>query len=557
VIQTVTPTGTTINYTRDAAGRIVQVAYQLAGQSNFTPVVNNVSYYPAGPVKQITYANGRVLDRSYDQDYVVSSVNDSASGGLDYTFGRDAIGNLTGLQSAAGNNIFGYDALDRLTGVNEAATNALVAGYSYDGTGNRLSKQTAAGAQLYTYDLASHHLLDDGAGARGYDAAGNTTSRNGQKLVYGTDNRYAQLTSGRNYILQQYVHDGRGQRVEKRVKAGRGEVYFAYDERGHLLAEYTISRRGKLNRQDDYLWLDDLPIGVLTARAGTLAYIEPDHLGTPRAAIDPARNVAVWSWPLANDPFGESAPNQDPDGDGRPFVLNLRMPGQVYDAESGLNYNYFRDYDPALGRYGQSDPVGLGGGLNTYGYVGGNPLNSIDPRGLFGVKDVLDMDNVNGFIYEHSGHASVPQGVVDGVNGFANGSSFGLSNTIKRMADIDGGVNECSDSYRYSKYAGWAWGAGTIWAGGLNGGANSVFWAGRGANETAAIYGTRIADTPIGAIFDGLGIESRWVWGPASATFAANASGTATAVINFVAPTSLWLTERAILTFRGIPIVYP
>ncbi len=87
----------------------------------------------------------------------------------------------------------------------------------------------------------------------------------------------------------------------------------------------------------------------------------------------------IWRWDSA--PFGDALPAADPDGDGVPFTLNLRFPGQYFDAETGLHYNYFRDYDPVTGRYLESDPIGLRGGVNTYGYVEGNPVNWSDPTG--------------------------------------------------------------------------------------------------------------------------------------------------------------------------------
>jgi RHS repeat-associated protein len=92
-------------------------------------------------------------------------------------------------------------------------------------------------------------------------------------------------------------------------------------------------------------------------------------------------NRVVWRWDGAN-PFGAALPDEDPDGDGVRFTLNLRFPGQYYDRETGLHYNYYRDYDPSTGRYIESDPIGLAGGINTYAYAKNSPLSLTDPRGL-------------------------------------------------------------------------------------------------------------------------------------------------------------------------------
>ena len=109
-------------------------------------------------------------------------------------------------------------------------------------------------------------------------------------------------------------------------------------------------------------------------QAETLYYYHNDHLGTPQVMTNQTQSVV---WQADYKPFGEVtiAP-------GSTVTNNLRFPGQYFDAESGLHYNYFRDYDPSTGRYVESDPIGLAGGLNTYAYVGGNPLELLDPFGL-------------------------------------------------------------------------------------------------------------------------------------------------------------------------------
>jgi RHS repeat-associated protein len=124
-------------------------------------------------------------------------------------------------------------------------------------------------------------------------------------------------------------------------------------------------------------------VAITVAAGGTrIYYVHHDHLNTPRVVTDEASQVVWRNLPLS-EPFGMALPEEDPDGDGQTFTLNLRFPGQYADRESGLNYNYFRDYDPGIGRYLQSDPIGLhGSSINTYTYVNANPLKYIDSYGL-------------------------------------------------------------------------------------------------------------------------------------------------------------------------------
>jgi RHS repeat-associated protein len=128
----------------------------------------------------------------------------------------------------------------------------------------------------------------------------------------------------------------------------------------------------------EHIYLGDLPVAVIGSAGGVFPVLS-DHLGTPRQVINASKQLR-WKWDNT-EPFGANVANQNPANLGV-FAYNLRFPGQFYDAETGLHYNYFRDYDPKNGRYVESDPIGLDGGLNTYGYVGGNPLSFIDPEGL-------------------------------------------------------------------------------------------------------------------------------------------------------------------------------
>jgi chitinase len=129
------------------------------------------------------------------------------------------------------------------------------------------------------------------------------------------------------------------------------------------------------------------PVTVtVTSAAATLHFIHVDHLNTPRLVSD-ATGTAVWIWDQ-QEPFGVNVPDENPSALGM-FEFPLRFPGQYADKETNLHYNFFRDYDGAIGRYAQSDPTGLRGGLNSYVYALASPTRYIDPRGATAISPAI------------------------------------------------------------------------------------------------------------------------------------------------------------------------
>jgi RHS repeat-associated protein len=116
-----------------------------------------------------------------------------------------------------------------------------------------------------------------------------------------------------------------------------------------------------------------------TAQAKTLHFVHVDHLNTPREIYDASAQLR-WKWDQ-QEPFGVNVPDENPSSLGA-FEFAMRFPGQYFDKETNLSYNYFRNFDPILGRYVESDPIGLAGGINTYSYAYENPLSWSDPLGL-------------------------------------------------------------------------------------------------------------------------------------------------------------------------------
>ncbi len=225
----------------------------------------------------------------------------------------------------------------------------------------------------------SHRLTAVDGEARNHDAVGNITSIGSKTFTYNDANRMNAVKQG-DAVLESYGYNHRGERVLRTPASGAAQITL-YDEAGQWLGNYSATGQA----QQQAIWLDNYPVALLNVPATgvpELAYVQPDHLGTPRVVIDPARNVAIWEWSNKSEVFGNQIPSADPDGDGVVFELALRFPGQQATDASGLFYNYQREYEPAAGRYSQSDPIGLMGGMSAYAYVDGAPTLAIDALGL-------------------------------------------------------------------------------------------------------------------------------------------------------------------------------
>lgn len=288
------------------------------------------------------------------------------------TYEYDPNGNLLTRQTPTQTDSANYDALDRLI-ADQFGTLPPVQ-YGYDANGNRTNQLFDGFSETCTYAANTNRLIQKGTQTLTYDAAGNLLDDGqGNTYTYNNAGRLAQVF--RNGVLvATYIYNANGQRTRKVTQ--QGTTVYHYDINGNLIAESTGSGTPKR----EYLYVDNIPIAQIDIGAtDIITYLHTDHLGTPRIGTD-ANGKVVWSW--AGDAFGSLPPNEDPDGDGITTTVNLRMAGQYFDQESGLFYNWNRYYDPKIGRYITSDPIGLRGGDNGYRYSLNNPLRYTDPAGL-------------------------------------------------------------------------------------------------------------------------------------------------------------------------------
>lgn len=355
------PSGTKVKYKVDKLGNII--AIKAKGKH----LLKNITYKPFGPIKGWMFGNDQQRAIQYNHQLKIERILSTNVQDLSYQY--DLSGNITSLENLMYGRIhnFAYDALNRLTVI----AGSEIESYEYDSLGNRVTKDDFFSSNNYQIASDSNKLLsvDNGNETRvfDYDDNGNIITDEAASLskqfTYNAENRMSVATV--NGKTTTYTYNAHGKRVSKTLVDGT-QYHYIYGAAGLLLAE---SKNGKITKE--YIYLNGQLVGLVQGK--NLYYVHTDHLGRPEIVTDKHQNTV---WQAKNKAFDREVMIDNIKG------LNMGFPGQYWDEEKHSWYNGFRDYDSTIGRYLQSDPIGVNGGINTYNYVLGNPLILTDLLGL-------------------------------------------------------------------------------------------------------------------------------------------------------------------------------
>jgi len=441
------PSGRQITYNRRTTGQLLSI--DSLYQQEDAVVAQSIYSKPFGPITRMTLGNGLSVINNYDTLYRLGAA--VVSGLYDKTYSywsNSQIRSITDGIDHDNDQSFTYDNLGHLDVADGAYGNL---DFDHDGVGNRTYLTEDLSSTAYGYATGSNRLnsVDDGTEVTyGYDNIGNITTVSQDTTVFNWSDDYRLQSVTQNAAtVGSYKYDGNGLRTVK--TAGSGTTLFIYDKEGNLFAE--ADNQGNILKE--YVYADgkllahfqygggvsavsssheshdegsvgeigtteitgtektettSSSVSALTPDVNTAILIQiyhllmladggpsingaegayyyiSDHLGTPQIITDDTGAVA---WKGTYSPFGEVA--VDPSNT---IINNIRMPGQYFDDETALFFNWNRYYSSETGRYISADPIGLSGGINLYAYANGDPLMSYDSDGKnpVAVKAMID-----------------------------------------------------------------------------------------------------------------------------------------------------------------------